>query len=75
MGEPRTTRARAEPTEPSISEEGKLRARNGRLNFALSIRLPRNRKGVLMCRKSTTQDPRLYFPLSMLNAIAKSVQR
>jgi hypothetical protein len=35
------------PTEPSISEEGKLRARNDRLNFALSIRLPRNRKGFL----------------------------
>jgi hypothetical protein len=46
-------------TEPSISEEGKLRARNGRLNFALSIRLPRNRKGFLTCRKSTT---RIYFP-------------
>jgi hypothetical protein len=48
--------------EPSISEEGKLRATNGRLNFALSIRLPRNRKGFLTCRKSTTRDPQLYFP-------------
>jgi hypothetical protein len=48
--------------EPSISEEGKLRARNGRLNFVLSIRLPRNRKAFLMCRKYTTRDPQLYFP-------------
>jgi hypothetical protein len=48
-------------TEPSISKEGKLRARNDRLNFALSIKLPRNRKGFLTCRKSTTRDPQLYF--------------
>jgi hypothetical protein len=26
------------------------------------IRLPRNRKGSLTCRKSATRDPRLYFP-------------
>jgi hypothetical protein len=56
MGEPRTARDQAEPTEPSISEEGKLRAKNGRLNFALSIRLPRNHKGVfnvpLFCLRS-----------------------
>jgi hypothetical protein len=49
-------------TEPYISEERKLRARNGRLNFTLSIRLPRNRRGFLTCRKSTTRDPQLYFP-------------
>jgi hypothetical protein len=49
-------------TEPSISEEGKLRARNGRLNYVLSIRLPRNRKRFLTCRKSTTRDPQLYVP-------------
>jgi hypothetical protein len=48
--------------EPSINEEGKLRARNGRLNFSLSIRLPRNRKGFLTCRKSTTRDPQLLLP-------------
>jgi hypothetical protein len=53
---------RSERTEPSISEEGKLRARNGRLNFTLSIRLPRNHKGFLTCRKSTTRVPQLYFP-------------
>jgi hypothetical protein len=46
-------------TESSISEEGKLRARNGRLNFVLWIRLPRNRKRFLTCRKSTTRDPPL----------------
>jgi hypothetical protein len=49
-------------TEPSISEEGKLRARNGGLNFVLSIRLPRNRKRFLTCRKSTTRVPQPYFP-------------
>jgi hypothetical protein len=49
-------------TESSVSEEGKLWARNGRLNFALSIRLPRNRKGFVTCRKSTTRNPQLYFP-------------
>jgi hypothetical protein len=48
--------------EPSISEEGKLRARNGRLNFVLSIRLPHNCKRFLTWRKSTTRDPQLYFP-------------
>jgi hypothetical protein len=48
--------------EPPISEEGKLRARNGRLNFVLSIRLPGNRKRFLTCRKSATRDPQLYFP-------------
>jgi hypothetical protein len=53
---------RSSRTEPSISEEGKLRARNGRLNFVLSIRLPRNRKRFLTCRKYTTRDPQLYFP-------------
>jgi hypothetical protein len=56
-------------TEPSISEEGKLWARNGRLNFALSIRLPRNRKGFLTCRKSTTRDPQLYFPSKRRHAL------
>jgi hypothetical protein len=55
-------RNRSGRTEPSISEEGKLRARNERLNFTLSIRLPRNHKGFLTCRKSTTRDPQLYFP-------------
>jgi hypothetical protein len=49
-------------TEPSISEEVKLRARNDQLNFTLSIRLPRNRKRFLTCRKYTTRDPQLYFP-------------
>jgi hypothetical protein len=53
---------RSGKTEPSISKEGKLRARNGRLNFVLLIRLPRNRKRFLTCRKSTTRDPQLYFP-------------
>jgi hypothetical protein len=48
--------------EPSISEEGKLRARNDQLNFVLSIRLPRNRKRFLTCRKSPTRDSQLYFP-------------
>jgi hypothetical protein len=74
VGEPRTAQAgsvrpsrgrapnRSGRMEPSISEEGKLRARNGRLNFVLSIRLPRNRKRFLTCRKSTTRDPQLYFP-------------
>jgi hypothetical protein len=47
---------RSDRTEPSITEEGKLRARNGRLNFALSIRLPRNRKEFLTFRKSTTHS-------------------
>jgi hypothetical protein len=56
------TRNRSGRTEPSISEKGKLRARNNRLNFALSIRLPRNRNEFLTCRKSTTRDPQLYFP-------------
>jgi hypothetical protein len=54
--------SRSGQTEPSISEEGKLRTRNGRLNFALLIRLPRNHKGFLTCRKSATRDPQLYFP-------------
>jgi hypothetical protein len=48
--------------EPSISEEGKLRARNCRLNFVLTIRLPRNHKRSLTCRKSATRDPQLYVP-------------
>jgi hypothetical protein len=30
--------------------------------FCLPIRLTRNRKGSLTCRKSATRDPRLYFP-------------
>jgi hypothetical protein len=48
--------------ESSISEEGKLRVRNGLLNFVLSFRLLRNRKRFLTCRKSTTRDLQFYFP-------------
>jgi hypothetical protein len=50
---------RSGQAEPSISEERKLRARNGTLNFVLTIRLPRNRKRFLTSRKSA---PQLYFP-------------
>jgi spore germination cell wall hydrolase CwlJ-like protein len=32
------------------------------VKFSHTIRLPRNRKGSLTCRKSATRDRRLYFP-------------
>jgi hypothetical protein len=49
-------------TEPSISEGGKLWARNGRLLWPCRSDFHENRKGSLTCRKCTTQDPQLYFP-------------
>jgi hypothetical protein len=48
--------------ELSISKEGTFRARNGRLNFVLTIRLRRNRKRFLTYRTSATRDPQFYFP-------------
>jgi hypothetical protein len=49
-------------TEPSISEGGKLPARNGRLLWPCQSDFHENRKGSLTCPKFTTRDPQLYFP-------------
>jgi hypothetical protein len=49
-------------TEPSISEGGKLRGRNGRLIWPCRSDFYENRKGSFTCRKYTTRDPQLYFP-------------
>jgi hypothetical protein len=57
VGEPRTARTR---TKPSVSEGGKL-GREMADWILPPIRLTRNRKGSLTCRKSATRDPRLYF--------------
>jgi hypothetical protein len=71
-GEPRTAPSVRPPRgrvpncsgqmEPSISEGGKLRARNGRLLWPYWSDFHENHKGSFTCRKYTTRDPQLYFP-------------
>jgi hypothetical protein len=53
--------SRPHPASDPGSQNRTMRARNGRLTLPRR-RLPRNVLGSFTCRKSTTWDPRFYFP-------------